>query len=117
MCAAGIVADHSADGAAIMSRRVGRECQLVHFGLVAQGVQHDTRLNARKSLLRINFENLIHVLRKVEDHRDVAALAGQAGARSAGQYRRAVLSAGRYCGDYVFIVTWNYQANGNLTVI
>jgi hypothetical protein len=84
---------------------------------VAQSIQDDARLNACKFLLNVYFENLIHVLRKVEDHRDVATLARQTGARSPRQYRRAEFSTRRDCGNYVGIIKRNYQPDRNLTVI
>ena len=46
MDAAGVVADHSAQRAAAVRRRIGREGKFVLLGLIAQRVQHDSRLDA-----------------------------------------------------------------------
>ena len=45
--AARVVADHAAERAAAVRRRIGRERQVVHFGGVAHAIEHDARLHAR----------------------------------------------------------------------
>src|ERR1700693_3287616 len=102
MCAARIVADHSADGAAIVRRWVWREGELMGLGPVAQGVQNNARLNACESLLGIELENLVHVLGEIQDDGDVAALSRQAGPRSPRQDRSVEFSARRHRGNHIF---------------
>src|ERR1039457_4608094 len=46
MDAAGVVADHAAQGATAVGRRVGCESKLMRLGLQAQGVKDDAGLNA-----------------------------------------------------------------------
>ncbi len=117
MRAAGVVADHSADGAAIVRRRVRREYELVGTELLLECVQHDSGLHAGKSLLGVDLDDLVHVLREVENHRHVATLSGQACPCSTSQNRSTVLSADRYCGNHVVSVAWDHQTNGDLTVV
>jgi hypothetical protein len=52
------------------------------LGLVAQSIENYARLNPRKSLFRVYFQNLVHELGEIENYSDVAALPGQAGACS-----------------------------------
>ncbi len=76
MDAAGVVADHAAEGAAIMSGGIGREGEMVLFGGDAEMVEHDSGLNPGDTVGGVDFENPRHVLGKIEDDSDVAALAG-----------------------------------------
>ena len=117
MRAAGVVADHSADGAAVVGGRVGRKGQLDGFRLVAQRVEHHARLHAGESSLRVELEDPIHVLGEIEHHGDIAALAGQAGACSARQNRGAVFAAGRHGSHHVVGIARHDQADGNLAVV
>src|SRR5215472_11350363 len=93
MRAAGVVADHAAERAAAMGRRVGAESQLVLLSASAQGVEDDARLDAGETAIRIDFEDPVHVLREVEDDGNVAALAGEARAGTARQHGRTELAA------------------------
>ena len=114
---AGVVADHAADGAAVVRRGVGRKRQLMALGLVAESVQDDARLYPGESVLRVDLEDVIHVLRKIENDSHIAALPGQTGARSPRQNRRAILPARRHRRAHVLGIAGNHQANGNLTVV
>src|ERR1700719_319596 len=117
MRAAGIVPDHSADGAAIMRRRVWRKSLLVDLGAVAQRVEHHTRLNTSVSLRGIELENLIHVLVEIQDDSDVAGLPGQASARATREDGRAELFACGDCGNYVGGVARDNEADWDLTIV
>src|ERR1700722_3842834 len=116
MRAAGVVADHSADGAPIVRRRIRSEYELVGTEMLLERIQHDPRLDPGESLLRIDLDVLVHVLGEVEDHRYIAALPGKACPCSTSQNWGAVLSADRYCGDYVVSVAWDHQTDWNLAV-
>src|SRR3984885_11471507 len=117
MGAAGVVSDHAANGAAVVGRGVGSKGQLVDFCLIAERVEHHTGLHAGEALLRINLEDPIHVLGEVEHHGYVAALARQAGACSAGQYRRSVLAASCHGSHYIVGIAGDHQTDGNLAVV
>ena len=86
MSAATVVADHAAQCAARVRRRVGAVGQVVHFGGIAQPVEDDARFYAREFGRGVNQAQLVHIPRKIEDHRDVGALACEAGARAARQH-------------------------------
>src|SRR5437660_1534702 len=75
--AAGVVADHASERAAVVSRGIGREGEMVFLGCRAKTVEDDAGLNARDAALRIDFENPRHVLRKVENDRGVTTLSGE----------------------------------------
>ena len=62
MHAAGVVADHAAESAAIVRGGIGRESEMVFFGGSAEVVEHDSGLNAGNAAGRIDFENPRHVL-------------------------------------------------------
>ena len=115
--AAGVVADHAAERAAAVRRRIRTERELVRLGAAPQRVEHDTRLDAREPAFRIDLQNAVHVLREVEDHRDVAALAGEAGAGAARQNRRAESPARRDRGRDVFGIARHDEADRNLAVV
>ena len=117
MRAAGIIADHSANGAAVVGGRVGREGEFVGFGGIAQRIENDAWLNAREFALRIELKNLVHVLRKIEDDGDVAALSGEAGAGAARKNGSFEFPAGGDGGDDIVRIAGNYEADGNLAVI
>ena len=76
MSSARIISDHATDRASIVSRRIGRESQLMDFGLVSESIQYNSRLNPRNSFVGIDLEDPVHVLGKIEDDRDIAALSG-----------------------------------------
>ncbi len=99
--AAGVVSDHAANGAAIMSGRVGCERQLMSFSLIAEGIEDNAGLHPGESLLRVELEDPVHVLGEIEHHGDIAALAGQAGACSARQDWGSVFAAGRHGSHHV----------------
>jgi hypothetical protein len=83
--AATVVADHAAEGAAGVRRGVGGVGQVVELGGLAQAVEDDARLDARQLGGGVDGGEAVHVAGEVEDHGDVGALAGQAGARAARQ--------------------------------
>src|SRR5580693_7905781 len=115
--AAGVVADHATEGAAVVRGRVGCEGEMVFFGGVAEGVEHDSGLHTGDAARGIDLENLIHVAGKIEDDGDVAALSGERGAAAAAEQRRIEFTAERDCGDYVVNVAGKNYADRNLAVV
>ncbi len=83
--AATVVADHAAEGAAGVGGGVGRVGQVVEFGGVAEAVENDARLDNGDFGGGVNKGQAVHVAGVIEDHRDIGALSGQAGARAARQ--------------------------------
>jgi hypothetical protein len=80
-------------------------------------VKNDARLDPRDPALRIKFEDIRHVLREIEYHRDIAALAGERRASATAQNRRAVLSADCNRSDYVIRIARDYDSNWNLAIV
>jgi hypothetical protein len=91
--AAGVVADHAADGAAVVAGGIGSEGEVMLFGGVAESVEDDSGLHAGDAAGGIDLENARHVLGKIEDDGDVAALAGERSAAAAAEERRAEFAA------------------------
>ena len=115
--AATVVADHAAEGAAGVSGGIGRVGEVMEFGGVAQAVENDAGLDARQLLRGVESMERIHVARIVEDHGHVDALAGEAGARAAGQHGGAGGAAGGQCGFNVGGVAREDDADGKLAVV
>jgi len=89
----------------------------MNFGTVAQRVEDDAGLDASVFLLNVKLKNLIHVLREIQNHRDVAGLSGKACARASGENGSAEFSA---CGDrrdHISGIARNNEADRNLTII
>src|SRR5262249_61396787 len=80
---AGVVADHSAQVAVLVSRRVGAKGEIELVGAFAQMIEHHARLNPRVLLFRIELDNLVEVLGEINNDGDVTRLAGQPGATPA----------------------------------
>ncbi len=116
MYAAGVIADHSAQGAAAVGRRVRAEGEMVVLGRVAQMIENDARLNTRQSFLRINRENSIHILREVQHDRDIAALPREARAAASREQRDSTKPASCHRCDYVGFILWQHHADRNLPV-
>src|SRR5581483_4976724 len=91
--AAGVVADHAAECAAVMAGRIGGECEVMFLGGVAQVVEDYAGLDAGDPALGINLQNLSHVPGEVEDHGYVAALPGQGSPPAAAEQRGAEFAA------------------------
>src|SRR5262245_9395421 len=87
------------------------------LGSIAEGIEHHSGLHAREPLDRINLEDLVHVLREIQDDRDVAALAGKARPCAAGQHRGAEFPADGNCRHDVIAVTRNDEADRDLSIV
>src|SRR5258708_8342049 len=93
MRAARIVADHSAYRAAIVCGRVGSKRQVVDLRPIAQMIQDDAWLDPGEASLRVELQNLVHVLREIQDDRDITTLSRKARAGTAREHRSAKLPA------------------------
>lgn len=80
-------------------------------------IQDDARLDAGDAACRIDLEDIGHVLRKIEDDRDVAALSGERGSSAAAKKRRAKFTAERDGGEDVVSIARENDSDGNLAVV
>ena len=117
MHAAGIVAEHAANRAVIVRGRVGSKNETELFDFLLQFIQDKTRLDPRQLALHVNLEHAIHVLREINDHRNVAALSRQARPAAATGDRRAELAAGRDGGYDIAAVARDHHTDRNLAII
>src|SRR5262249_5451414 len=76
----------------IVCCRIGSKTEVVWISRVAEIVQNHTGLNTRETTRRVYLENVVHVLRHVHNHGDIAALTCETRATAARQDRRAELS-------------------------
>ena len=93
------------------------ERELVRFGARRAAYRARRPAARARSAVRIDLEDPVHVLREVEDDRDVAALAGEARAGAAREHRRAELPARRDSGGDVVGVARNDEADRDLAVV
>src|SRR5207244_1666026 len=94
--AARVGADHPAERAVLVRRRVGTEGQAVPpLRLLAEVVEHHARLHARQAPFGIDLDDAVQVLRAIDDDRDIRALAGEARTAAARQHGAVVLAAHR----------------------
>src|SRR5579863_6274148 len=117
MDAAGVVADHAAQGAAVVGGRIGGEGQVILFSRVAEMVEDDSGLDAGDAALGIDLENLRHVLRKIEDDGDVAELSGKRGSGAAAKKRSAELAARGDRHENVVGIAREDDSDGYLAVV
>src|SRR6267143_3798033 len=89
----------------------------MHLCTVPKRVQNDSRLNSRESLVAVELNDPVHILREIQYHRDIAALTGQTCARPSCQNWSAVLPACRYRRNDICVIAGHDQANRNLPVI
>ena len=114
--AAGVVADHPAEGAVGVGGGIGPVGQAVLLGGVAELVADHARAYARAAALGIELDDLVHQLRVVEDDGHVHRLSARAGAAAARQDRRAVAAAGRDRGDHVGLVARHDETERDVAV-
>ena len=115
--AARVVADHPAQRVVRVRRGVGREGQVVPLGLGAEDVEHRARLDPRQLRRGVDREDLVEVLRPVDDDGDVAAAAGQARAAAAREDRGAAPAADGDRLDHVVDVLRDHDADRHLAVV
>ena len=117
MHAAGVVADHAAERAAVVGGRVGRESQMMFFGGVAQVVENHSGLHPGGAPLGIDLHDVTHVAGEIEHQGDVAALPGERSSAAAAEERSAVLARERDGGDDVIGVTGKNHADRDLAIV
>ena len=115
--AAGIVADHTAESATVVSGGIGREGEVMLFGGGAEVIEDDAGFDASDAALRVNLEDPGHVLGEVENDGRVAALSGERRAAAAGEQRGLMFAAKSDGGENIFFVSRNDDADGNLAII
>ena len=115
--AARVVADHAAERATAVRRRIGRKRQVVHFGRITNAIEHDAGLHARHLRRRIERDDAVQVLRKVHDDRNVTALAGEAGACAARHDRGGHFAARRHRRYHVGFVERDHQSDRHLPIV
>ena len=97
--------------------RIGPEGQMMFFGSVAEMIEHHSGLDPGNAPRRIDLQDVAHVLREIQDHGNVAALAGKRGAASAAEDGRAILARQRDCGDDVIDIARQNYADRNLAIV
>ena len=117
MDAAGVVADHAADGATTVGCWIGREGEVEFFGCIADAVEHDAGLDADCPGDRVDCLHAVHVLRKVKDDGGVTALAGERGSCPARQDWGIEGAADGDGGDDVGFITRDDDADGDLSIV
>ena len=93
--AAGIVADHAADGGARRRRDIHREPQTGRFQLAVKLVEHDARLDRAAPAGGIDVDDAVEMRRAVDDERLVDGLAGLRRAATARRHRHTFRAADR----------------------
>ena len=115
--AAGVVADHAAEGAARVGCGIGRVGQVMLFGGLAQAIEDDAGIDGGELAFGVERAEPVHVLRVIENDGDIGALAGQAGASAAGQHGGAEGAAGRERSLHVGGVARQHNADGELAIV
>ena len=115
--AAGVVPDHAAQRAPPVRRGIGPERQTVRLRRGAELVEDDPRFDACRVRVGVDLHDAPKVLRAVQHHRHVAALAGEARPAAAGQDRRVVGAAHVDRGHEVLDVSRHHDPDGHVPVI
>ena len=100
-----------------MRSRIGRKCELVFFRRIAQFVQYNSRLHHRHPPCWINLQNLRHVLGKIQNDRDIAALTGKRRPATSAQQGCAKLARRRDGGNHIVIISGKYDTDWDLPVV
>jgi hypothetical protein len=90
---------------------------MVFFGRGAEMIEDHSGLHAGDAPGGIDFEDPRHVLGKIEDDGDVAALPGQRCAAAAAEQRSAELTAQRNRGENIVDIARKHYADRNLAVV
>jgi len=100
-----------------MAGGIGGEGEVMFLGGVAEVVEHDSGLHTGDAAGGIDLEDACHVLGKIEDDGDVAALAGERCSATAAEQGRAEFAAERNRGDDVIRIVGKNDTDGNLPVV
>src|SRR5271168_4997013 len=87
------------------------------FRAITQGIENHAGLDAGVFLLNVELENLIHVLREIQNDCDVARLSGEACTRTSRKNRSTEFSACGDCRDNIIGIARNNEADGYLPVV
>jgi hypothetical protein len=115
--AAGIVSDHAAQRASVMSGGIRAERQMVFFRGVTKAIKNHTGLNPRNPSSWIDLDNVVHVAREIEHQSYVAALSGERGSATTTEERRAELTGYRHGGNDIVEIAGKDYSDGNLAII
>ena len=101
----------------IVRGRIRSEREVMPLRRFAKPIEHQSRLDPRLPAFRIERDQVAHVLRVVEDDRDVAALAGEARAAAACEHRRTMIAADRHRRDHIVGIARQDDADRDLAVV
>jgi hypothetical protein len=87
------------------------------FGGIAEVVENYSGLDAGYAALGIDFKDIAHVLREIENNGDVTALACERGASAAAEEWSAEFTAGGDCGEDIVGVAGKNYSDGDLSII
>ena len=114
--AAGVVADHPADRAAVFGGRIRREEQSFGRNCRVELRLHHAGFDHREAALGVDVPNRIHVLGEIEHDRRVAGLAGERRAAAAGENRQLIFARQPKRAHHVGLVARNHDAERDLPV-
>ena len=100
-----------------MGRGIGAESEMMLLRGGAQIVEHHAGLNARPPRAGIEVNDATQIFRKIHDHSDVAALAGETRAAAARQHGRAIAARHRERFNDVVGNFGDHDADRDLAVI
>jgi hypothetical protein len=80
-------------------------------------IENTARLHTAEAAVGVDIEHAVHVLRKVHDHRDIAALAGQTRPGAARENRRTMGPRQSHSGFDVLRMARNHHAYRYLPII
>jgi hypothetical protein len=117
MNAAGVVADHAAQGAVCMGRRIRSKGEVEFFGRIPQIVEHKAGFDSRELFVCIQFDDAAHVLGRIQYDSNIAALSGKACSSAASKDRSLVPARDFDSLHNIMNIFWNHHANRDLPVI
>ncbi len=115
--AAGVVADHAAEGAAAVRGGVGAEREAVRFRGGLQCVEHDARFHCGQFARGVDLEDPVEVPGEVQDQPGAAGVARDAGSRAPPGDRHAVFAGHGERGGHVVGVPRMHHAQRDLPVV
>ena len=101
----------------VVSRRVRAEREVVLLGGVSKGIQDEAGLDDRVAFLGVQLDDLVDVLRVVDNNGYVAALSGEARAAAPRDNWRTLLVADRHRCDHILDVKWDDDADRHFAVV
>ena len=117
MRAAGIVADHATQSAAAVCGRIRAERQSVGLCGRLQRVAHRSRLDQRGARRGIDGNHAVHILREIQHHSHVHALAALRRPATAREDRRPMLATQANRCDYVSVCARKHDPDRNLAIV